>query len=123
MSSSSKALSSWAKAASVYLDRRVIAILFLGFSSGLPLALTGATLSVWLVEGGVAKTAIGMFALVGLPYTLKFAWAPLIDRLRLPVLTRLLGRRRGRCWIRPGRSRIGTGSRRRGGCRSGSGRW
>lgn len=95
MSSSSQASSSWAKAASVYLDRRIIAILFLGFSSGLPLALTGATLSVWLVEGGIAKTAIGMFALVGLPYTLKFAWAPLIDRLRLPVLTRLLGRRRG----------------------------
>ena len=95
MSSSFQALSSWAKAASVYLDRRVVAILFLGFSSGLPLALTGATLSVWLVEGGIAKTAIGMFALVGLPYTLKFAWAPLIDRLRLPVLTRLLGRRRG----------------------------
>ncbi|WP_343038688.1 hypothetical protein [Skermanella pratensis] len=46
------ALSSWTSAASVYLDRRVIAIMFLGFSSGLPLALTGATLSVWLVEGG-----------------------------------------------------------------------
>ena len=44
-----------------------------------------AGVSVWLVEGGVAKTAIGMFALVGLPYTLKFAWAPLIDRLRLLV--------------------------------------
>ena len=65
--------------------------MFLGFSSGLPLALTGATLSVWLVEGGIAKTAIGMFALVGLPYTLKFAWAPLIDRLRLPVLTPAAG--------------------------------
>jgi PAT family beta-lactamase induction signal transducer AmpG len=87
--------SSWSTAASVYLDRRIIAILFLGFSSGLPLALTGATLSVWLVEGGVSKTAIGLFALVGLPYTLKFAWAPLIDRLHLPVLTSLLGRRRG----------------------------
>ncbi|WP_245985987.1 AmpG family muropeptide MFS transporter [Azospirillum thermophilum] len=87
--------SSWREAASLYLDRRVLAILFLGFSEGLPLALTGATLSVWLREGGVSKTAIGLFALVTMPYALKFAWAPLIDRLRLPVVTRLFGRRRG----------------------------
>lgn len=87
--------SSWGQAASVYLDRRIIAILFLGFSEGLPLALTGATLSVWLREGGISKTAIGLFALVTMPYALKFAWAPLIDRLRLPVVTRLFGRRRG----------------------------
>ena len=87
--------SSWGQAVSVYLDRRVIAILFLGFSEGLPLALTGATLSVWLREGGISKTAIGLFALVTLPYALKFLWAPLIDRLRLPVITRVFGRRRG----------------------------
>nr|WP_211112173.1 AmpG family muropeptide MFS transporter [Azospirillum soli] len=77
------------------MDRRVLAILFLGFSEGLPLALTGATLSVWLREGGISKTAIGLFALVTMPYALKFVWAPLIDRLRLPVVTRLFGRRRG----------------------------
>jgi len=87
--------SSWGQAASVYLDRRIIAILFLGFSEGLPLALTGATLSVWLREGGISKTAIGLFALVTMPYALKFVWAPLVDRLRLPVLTRVFGRRRG----------------------------
>ena len=87
--------SSWSQAAAVYLDRRVIAILFLGFSEGLPLALTGATLSVWLREGGISRTAIGLFALVTMPYALKFVWAPLIDRLRLPVITRRLGRRRG----------------------------
>ncbi|WP_051340684.1 AmpG family muropeptide MFS transporter [Azospirillum halopraeferens] len=87
--------SSWSQAAAVYLDRRVIAILFLGFSEGLPLALTGATLSVWLREGGVSRTAIGLFTLVSLPYALKFVWAPLIDRLRLPVMTRVFGRRRG----------------------------
>jgi len=87
--------SSWSQAAAVYLDRRVIAILFLGFSEGLPLALTGATLSVWLREGGISKTAIGLFALVTLPYALKFVWAPLIDRLHLPVITRVFGRRRG----------------------------
>ncbi|MBP2226863.1 PAT family beta-lactamase induction signal transducer AmpG [Azospirillum agricola] len=87
--------SSWRDAASVYLDRRVLAILFLGFSEGLPLALTGATLNVWLREADVSKTSIGLFALVTMPYALKFLWAPLIDRLRLPVMTRLFGRRRG----------------------------
>lgn len=87
--------SSWGQAVSVYLDRRVLAILFLGFAEGLPLALTGSTLSIWLREGGVSKTAIGLFALVTMPYALKFVWAPLIDRLRLPVMTRLFGRRRG----------------------------
>lgn len=87
--------SSWGRAAAVYLDRRVLAILFLGFSSGLPLALTGATLSVWLREGGVSRSAIGLFTLVSLPYALKFVWAPLIDRLRIPLVTRTFGRRRG----------------------------
>ncbi len=85
----------WMNLLSVYGDRRVLAILFLGFSEGLPLALTGSTLNVWLREEGVSKTGIGLFALVTLPYALKFLWAPLIDRLRLPVLTRLFGRRRG----------------------------
>lgn len=87
--------SSWGRAAAVYLDRRVVAILFLGFSSGLPLALTGATLSVWLREGGISRSAIGLFTLVSLPYALKFLWAPLIDRLSIPLVTRSFGRRRG----------------------------
>src|SRR5690606_4933252 len=69
-------------------------VLALGFSSGLPLLLTFSTLSIWLAEEGVSKTAIGLFALVGAPYTFKFVWAPLIDRARLPGLTALLGRRR-----------------------------
>ena len=85
----------WLKAAAVYSDRRVLAILFLGFSSGLPLALTFGTLSLWLAEEGVTKTTIGLFALVGAPYTFKFLWAPLVDRLPIPLLTRWLGRRRG----------------------------
>ncbi|OIO59086.1 MAG: MFS transporter [Alphaproteobacteria bacterium CG_4_10_14_0_2_um_filter_63_37] len=90
-------LQRWLDAAAVYTDRRVLAILFLGFSSGLPLALTGQTLSIWLTESGVDKTTIGLFALVGIPYTFKFLWAPLIDRVHLPWLTRRLGRRRG--WL------------------------
>lgn len=85
----------WLRAAAVYGNPRVIAIGFLGFASGLPLLLTLSTLSVWLAETGVTKTAIGLFALVGLPYSLKFLWAPLMDRMSVPVLSRALGRRRG----------------------------
>jgi MFS transporter, PAT family, beta-lactamase induction signal transducer AmpG len=66
----------------------------MGFSSGLPLALTFATLSFRLAEIGVSRTAIGLFALVGLPYSVKFLWSPLIDRLAIPLLTSHLGRRR-----------------------------
>jgi len=72
---------------------RLAASLFLGFSSGLPLALTGATLQAWMVSEKVDLGVIGLFSLVGLPYTLKFVWAPLMDRFTVP----LLGRRRG--WI------------------------
>lgn len=85
----------WLKPFAVYADRRVSAILFLGFSSGLPLALTGQSLAVWLTESGVSLSSIGLFALVGLPYVLKFMWAPVIDAVNIPVLTRYLGRRRG----------------------------
>ncbi|CAA7614053.1 Protein AmpG [Candidatus Terasakiella magnetica] len=77
-----------------YLDRRVLMVLLLGFSSGLPLLLTFSTLSAWLKGEGISRTAIGVFALVGTPYALKFLWSPIIDRLPLPVLTRLMGRRR-----------------------------
>jgi PAT family beta-lactamase induction signal transducer AmpG len=87
----------WLAASAVYLEPRVVAMLFLGFSSGLPLGLSGQTLSVWLKEEGVSLTTIGLFALVGLPYVLKFLWAPLIDAVRIPFLTRRLGRRRG--WL------------------------
>lgn len=78
----------------VYLHRRVLAMLFLGFSAGLPFPLVFATLSAWLGTAGVSKASIGMFAWVGITYSLKFAWAPLVDRLALPVITAWLGRRR-----------------------------
>ena len=78
-----------------YFTRPLLTVLFLGFSSGLPLALTASTLSAWLFEAHVDKSTIGLFAAVATPYTLKFLWSPLIDSLRLPVLTKLLGRRRG----------------------------
>jgi PAT family beta-lactamase induction signal transducer AmpG len=84
-------------ALAVYLDRRVLVVLLMGFASGLPLLLTLSTLSIWLTEEGVTLTSIGLFALVGTPYSFKFLWAPLIDRAPIPVLTALLGRRRS--WL------------------------
>ncbi len=82
------------EAASVYLEWRLIIVFLMGFASGLPFLLTAATLSIWLTEAGVSLTAIGLFALVGTPYNLKFLWAPLVDRLPIPFLSKLLGRRR-----------------------------
>jgi PAT family beta-lactamase induction signal transducer AmpG len=85
------------EAFSVYFKPRVLIVLFLGFSAGLPLALSGATLLYWTAEAGVNLQIIGLFALVGTPYTIKFLWAPLVDALDVPILGRLLGRRRG--WL------------------------
>ena len=81
----------------VYCKRRVLIVMFLGFSSGLPLALSGGTLLVWMTEAKVNLGTIGLFALVGTPYTIKFLWAPLIDALDVPFLSHKLGRRRG--WL------------------------
>src|SRR5581483_35880 len=77
----------------IILNRRMLCILILGFSSGIPLALTAGTLQAWMASEKVDLTVIGIFSLVGLPYTLKFLWAPLMDRYVPPFL----GRRRG--WI------------------------
>src|SRR5438552_5615837 len=89
------ARASFADAFTVYLKPRVLIVLFLGFSAGLPLALSGSTLLVWMREAGVDLGTIGLFALVGTPYTIKFLWAPVVDALDAPLLSRLLGRRRG----------------------------
>ena len=88
---------SFAEALAIYLRPRVLIVMFLGFSAGLPLALSGSTLQVWAAESGVNLSTIGLFAIVGTPYTIKFLWAPLVDALDVPVLSRLLGRRRG--WL------------------------
>ena len=85
----------WFSSLRVYREPRLIAVLLMGFSSGLPLALTFATLSFRLAEEGVPRTEIGLFALVGVPYSVKFLWSPLIDRLPIPLFTSRLGRRRG----------------------------
>lgn len=88
---------SFADTLAVYLKARVLIVLFLGFSAGLPLALSGSTLRVWLRESGIDLQTIGLFALVGTPYTIKFLWAPVVDALHVPLLSRWLGRRRG--WL------------------------
>jgi MFS transporter, PAT family, beta-lactamase induction signal transducer AmpG len=84
----------WLASLAVYRQPRLVAILLMGFSSGLPLALTFGTLSYWLAEVGVSLTTIGLFGLVRSSYSLKFLWSPLIDRLPIPLLTARLGRRR-----------------------------
>src|SRR6266702_1311329 len=81
----------------IYFKARVLVVLFLGFSAGLPLALSSSTLLIWMREAGVDLGVIGLFALVGTPYTIKFLWAPVVDALDVPVLSPLLGRRRG--WL------------------------
>jgi PAT family beta-lactamase induction signal transducer AmpG len=87
----------WLAALKVYAHPRVVGMLFLGFSAGLPLLLVLGTLSFWLSEAGIDRATIGHLSWVGLAYGFKFLWSPLVDRLPLPLLTRLLGRRRA--WL------------------------
>ena len=87
----------WREALAVYLTRRQLVIFLMGFSSGLPLLLGFSTLSFWLREADVGLAAIGGLLTVATPYSLKFLWAPLLDHVRLPIVTRWLGLRRG--WL------------------------
>ncbi len=80
-----------------FLDRRALIMLFLGFSSGLPIFLIFSTLSFWLTEAGVERSTITMFSWAALAYAFKFIWAPLIDKLPLPGLTKKMGQRRS--WL------------------------
>jgi PAT family beta-lactamase induction signal transducer AmpG len=87
----------WLQALAVYGQPRTVAMLFLGFSSGLPFYPAFQTMTLWLRESGIALPLIGMVAWATIPYSLKFLWAPVVDRMPLPLLTRLLGRRRA--WL------------------------
>lgn len=87
----------WGDTLRVYLEAPTLRMLLLGFSAGLPLLLVFGTLSFWLREAGIDRTTIGYLSWVGLAYGFKWVWAPLVDRLPIPVLTRLLGRRRS--WL------------------------
>jgi len=85
---------SWSVTLKMFFHRRVVTMLFLGFSAGLPYLLIFGSLGIWLREAGFEKSVVTLFALAGLGYSFKFVWAPLVDQLPLPWLTRLLGRRR-----------------------------
>lgn len=80
-----------------YLQEKLLVLFFLGFSAGLPFPLVYSTLTAWLSDAGLEKSAISTFAWIGFAYVLKFLWSPLVDRLTLPLLTRWLGRRRA--WL------------------------
>ena len=88
---------SWSTTLKVYLEAPTLRMLVLGFSAGLPLLLVLGTLSFRLREAGIDRTTIGYLSWVGLAYAFKWAWAPLVDRLPLPLLTRWLGLRRS--WL------------------------
>lgn len=89
--------SGWKAAFSAFLDRRALIMLFLGFSAGIPILLIFSSLSLWLGEAGIDKSAVTFFSWAALGYSFKFVWAPLIDELPVPYLTRMLGRRRA--WL------------------------
>lgn len=89
--------SGWAAAFKAFLDRRALIMLFLGFSAGIPILLIFSSLSLWLGEAGIDKSAVTFFSWAALGYSFKFVWAPLIDELPVPFLTKLLGRRRA--WL------------------------
>ena len=91
------AVPSWADTLRVYLEPPTLRMLLLGFSAGLPLLLVLGTLSFWLREAGVDRTTIGYLSWVGLAYAFKWVWAPLVDRLPIPLVTGWLGRRRS--WL------------------------
>ncbi|WP_415885418.1 AmpG family muropeptide MFS transporter [Neptuniibacter sp. QD37_6] len=97
MSSVDSKTESWLDTAKIYLHPRAITLLFFGFSSGLPILLVFGTLSFWLREAGVERSLITYFSWVGLAYGFKWLWAPLVDRLSLPLLSTWLGRRRS--WL------------------------
>ncbi|NBB93969.1 MAG: MFS transporter [Gammaproteobacteria bacterium] len=85
----------WSQAWAVYTRPTVLRMLLLGFSAGLPFLLVFSTLTAWLRDEGVSRTAIGFFAWIGITYSIKVFWSPVVDRVRLPVLTRAFGQRRG----------------------------
>ncbi len=98
---------SWSETFQVYLQPRVISLVSLGFSSGLPFLLVFSTLTAWLAEGDVSRSAIGFFAWVGITYSVKVLWAPVVDTVPVPWLTGAFGQRRG--WMLAGQLGISVG--------------
>lgn len=98
---------SWGEALRVYSRPQVVAMLFLGFAAGLPLLLVFSTLTAWLRDVGISRSTIGFFGWVGITYSVKVIWAPVVDRLQLPLLTRALGQRRS--WMLVGQIGVMVG--------------
>lgn len=86
---------SWREALATYTRPRVVGMVFLGFSAGLPFLLVFSTLSAWLATAGIDRTTIGFISWIGITYSIKVLWAPVVDRVPLPPFTRILGKRRG----------------------------
>jgi MFS transporter, PAT family, beta-lactamase induction signal transducer AmpG len=97
----------WSATLATYTHPRVVSFLFLGFSAGLPFLLVFSTLSAWMREFGVTRTAIGFISWIGITYSFKFVWSPVVDRVPLPLLTHWLGRRRA--WMLIAQSGIALG--------------
>jgi MFS transporter, PAT family, beta-lactamase induction signal transducer AmpG len=97
MQESTYGLKDWRTTSRLLLKPQVLTMLFLGFSAGLPFSLIFSSLSLWLNEAGINKGTVTYFSWAGLAYSFKFFWAPLVDRIPVPILTKLLGRRRG--WL------------------------
>lgn len=102
-----RTFASWSEALTVYTRPRVIAMLFLGFAAGLPFPLVFTTLTAWLRNVDVERTTIGFFAWIGITYSIKFFWAPVMDRISVPYVTTILGQRRG--WMLLAQAGIITG--------------
>jgi MFS transporter, PAT family, beta-lactamase induction signal transducer AmpG len=84
----------WCLSFKIYLQPQIARMLALGFSAGLPMLLVFGTLSAWLREAGINRSTIGFLSWIGLLYAFKWVWSPLVDRMRLPVLTQQFGQRR-----------------------------
>lgn len=93
----SQTAKNWQNAFSAFADRRALIMLFLGFSAGIPILLIFSSLSLWLGEAGISRSAVTMFSWAALGYSFKFVWAPLIDELPVVGLTKKLGKRRA--WL------------------------
>ncbi|MDG1233826.1 MAG: AmpG family muropeptide MFS transporter [Pseudomonadales bacterium] len=97
----------WRETLLIYTNPRVIAMTFLGFSGGLPFLLVFSTLTAWLTEGDVSRSTIGFFAWIGITYSTKVLWAPVVDSIPIPILTKKLGQRRS--WMLIGQMGIALG--------------
>ena len=97
----------WWETLLIYTNPRVIAMTFLGFSGGLPFLLVFSTLTAWLTEGNVSRSTIGFFAWIGITYSTKVLWAPVVDSIPIPFLTKILGQRRS--WMLIGQMGIACG--------------